>query len=63
MNPTNTSITRGDIAEVLKGVGEPGVDQDKKRTAVETLFQERGESLTNSQGHSILDELSSWGEF
>ena len=58
-----TEPTRGDIAELLASIGEPGEKRDQKQEAVQKLFDELGVRSTNFQGHSVvnyLDDFEAW---
>ncbi len=52
-----------DISETLAKLGKPGDNRDKKREAVEKLFQEKNHSPFNIQGISVLDTLDTYGEY
>lgn len=52
-----SNITRVDIANLLKSIGEPGEKRDEKTQAVESL------NRTNRQGHNVSLTLSSYLEW
>jgi len=55
--------TRVDIADLLSSIAPPGEKLDEKTAAVETLYEVTGHRSTNSQGHSVIGILDSFGEF
>lgn len=56
-------INRQDIAELLASVGGPGEKREDKTQAVLDLYKQVGANPNNSQGHSVIDTLMTWGEF
>lgn len=59
---TSGELTRSDIADLLKAVGEPGQHRPTKITAVKDLCQSKG-STANVQGHPVWDTLADFTEF
>jgi hypothetical protein len=55
--------TRQDIADLLASVAPPGQSRAAKEAAILTLFEEAGHSDSNSQGHSVITTLDSYGEY
>lgn len=54
---------RQDIADLLAAIAPTGEQRELKDSTVKDLFDELGQSHVNTQGHSVLDELASWGEY
>lgn len=50
-------FTRADIAALLKSIGAPGKNRDKKLQAVKDL------ELKNNQGHAVELTLETYSEF
>lgn len=60
---TGNEPTRQDLADLFEVIGAPGEKRDEKLAAAQKLFEATGHRQTNSQGHSILDALDSFGGF
>lgn len=52
-----------DIHELLASIAPPGEKLEEKKQAVKELFEDEGESITNIQGISVLEDLTSYPEF
>lgn len=52
-----------DIHELLASIAPPGQKLEEKVQAVKELFEDEGESITNIQGISVLDDLTAYAEF
>jgi hypothetical protein len=52
-----------DISNKLAEIAPAGEMQEEKRAAVEQMFVDANEPMVNMQGHSVLDDLSSYAEF
>lgn len=57
------SIKMSDIHELLASIAPPGQKLEEKKQAVKELFEDEGESITNMQGISVLEDLTSYPEF
>lgn len=57
------SIKMSDIHELLASIAPPGQKQEEKKKAVQELFEDEGQSITNIQGISVLDDLTSYSEY
>ena len=56
-NKSKDKITRADIANLLKSIGQPGDKRDEKIKAVKDL------ELTNPQNIDVVDTLKGYSEF
>jgi hypothetical protein len=52
-----------DIHELLASIAPPGQKLEEKKQAVKELFEDEGENITNMQGISVLEDLTSYPEF
>jgi hypothetical protein len=57
------SIKMSDIHELLASIAPPGQKLEEKKQAVKELFEDEGENITNMQGISVLEDLTSYPEF
>ena len=56
-------VTMNDISELLASIGLPGEKPDEKKQAVIDLFESKGLSGENMQGHHVAEDLSSYPEY
>lgn len=52
--------SRDDIARLLTSIAPPGKKQGLKRQVVERLYEATSARLSSPQGHSALDNLTSY---
>lgn len=52
-----------DISNKLAEIAPPGEMQEEKRAAIKVMFEDANETMNNSQGHSVIDDLQSYPEF